>query len=280
MEADAANMGESIADVAEQFSLDSELAFEPDTKNTIVDLLKTLRNCIQECQKSDEKEVNHDGADITGSEDQQDLSPTDDADMTSPTASLFSSWSDDSDMSSSKSCDEDNSDLPSSESGDEDGSTSASDKDMSPLGSAKSEADELLRQLRELTVAMKKSKPNPRLQKADTTFQPTEHGELRDYLARIVLAQGFEKGQQRCDVGHKSLTPVQDRLIMANLRRRHRFLFAQRDAGNFESGPQNTGRKSTRPFPAANMRYPRPPRLGIGETKQIPCQLEPRSAAT
>ncbi|KID73688.1 uncharacterized protein G6M90_00g001970 [Metarhizium brunneum] len=214
----------------------------------------------------DGKKVNYDGADIAGSEDQQDLSPTDDADVTSPTASLFSSWSDDSDVSSSKSCDEDGSGPPSSESGDEDDSTSASDKDMSPLGSAKSEVDELLRRLRELTVAMKKSKPNPRLQEADTTFQPTEHEGLRDYLAGIVLARGSEKGQQRCDVGRKSLTPVQDRLIMANLRQRHRFLFAQQDAGNFESGPQNTGRKSTGPFPTANMRYLRPPRLGIGET--------------
>lgn len=149
---------------------------------------------------------------------------------------------------------------------------------MSPLGSAKREVYELLRQLRELTVARKKSKPNPRLQKADTTFQPTEHEELRDYLAGIVLAQGSEKGRQRCDVGRKSLTPLQDRLIMANLRRRHKFLFAQRDAGNFESGPRNTGRKSTRPFPAANMRYPRPPRLGIGETCfrcQYCCQMLP-----
>lgn len=63
--------------------------------------------------RADDKEVDRDGADIAGSEDQQDLSPTDDADVTSPTASLFSSWSDDSDVSSSKSCDEDDSDLPS-----------------------------------------------------------------------------------------------------------------------------------------------------------------------
>ncbi|KAF5133037.1 hypothetical protein E5D57_003659 [Metarhizium anisopliae] len=144
MEADSANGGKSIADVAKQcraalktclnilplnedywaearltefqnwastagafdakkVSLDSELVFEPDTKNIIVDLLKTLRNCIQECQKSDDKEVDRDGADIAGSEDQQDLPPTDDVEVTSPTASLFSSWSDDSDVSSSKS---------------------------------------------------------------------------------------------------------------------------------------------------------------------------------
>ncbi|KID84232.1 hypothetical protein MGU_08535 [Metarhizium guizhouense ARSEF 977] len=203
MEADAANVGESIADVAEQciealkkcqespslneddwaeetltkfrfwtstlsvfgdenVSLDAKLALQRDNKIVFVNLLKTLLNCIQECQKSAEEEIEHDGADIARSEEQQDCSPTDDADVKDPPARPFSPWSDDSNRSPTDDPDvtgpparpfspwSDDSDLSSSESGDEDDSKQASDHRMSPLDSAKSDLDGLLRHLNTL----------------------------------------------------------------------------------------------------------------------------------
>ncbi|KAG8406636.1 hypothetical protein J3458_020977 [Metarhizium acridum] len=241
--------------------LDSRLEFEPDTKNAVVRLLSLLLNSIQGCQKNaSEQEIKHDGAAIACSENQQDSSPTDDPNVTGPTTRQFSP----------------SSDLSSSESGDEDNSIQTTRVGMTSLDSAKSEVDFLIRQLKPIDEAMGKPKPNPILQRADGTFQSKDYEDLRDQLTVIVLAKGSEEVRQYRDVDRNSLTPLQERLIKANLRRRHMFLYAQKDARNFEFDPQNTSSNLTGPVPdsfaktalaatTVNIGYPRPPKLKEGQ---------------
>jgi len=77
-----------------------------------------------------------------------------------------------------------------------------------------------LNQLVRLAVSIRRSGTRSRLQKADRTFAVEEHQELRTHLVAVMAA--------RAPVLDSGLTSIQCRLIEANLRRRNRFLYAQR----------------------------------------------------
>lgn len=92
-----------------------------------------------------------------------------------------------------------------------------------------------LNQLTRLTTAIRKAGIRSRLQKADSSIDPNDPriSSLRRHLECLVLVYPEEHGnsyssEQQLDTAR--LTPIQLRLIDANLRRRNRFLYAQKHA--------------------------------------------------
>jgi hypothetical protein len=131
-----------------------------------------------------------------------------------PIPRSFSPWSD---MSSSDSEFEEESKMP-------------PENSISLLASSKTEVEKILDHLARLAVAIRKSGANSRARKADRLFNPIDHNELRDHLTLIILARGGEESADHYTIDPSSLSPVQERLILANLRRRNRFVYAQRHA--------------------------------------------------
>ncbi|KAI9043959.1 ribonuclease H family protein [Aspergillus affinis] len=97
-----------------------------------------------------------------------------------------------------------------------------------------------LNQLVRLTVAIRKAGTQSRLQKADSSFNPS-HPQilaLRLHLMAIILVHPDENGGSHSSMttlkearmNKTALDPIQLRLIDANLRRRGRFLYAQKHA--------------------------------------------------
>lgn len=75
-----------------------------------------------------------------------------------------------------------------------------------------------------------------RNRRADQTFNPDHHKELRKHLECVILLRPTEEalfhqaenGEYVAKLDNCKLSAIQKRLIEANLRRRHRFLFAQK----------------------------------------------------
>lgn len=93
--------------------------------------------------------------------------------------------------------------------------------------------EKMLDQLARIAIAIRKSGTSSRLQKADKTLNINDHKELRSHLITIILSQkqlhgvkSFSPGQ--IDPDTCGLTAVQFRLIDCNLKRRNRFLYAQK----------------------------------------------------
>lgn len=105
---------------------------------------------------------------------------------------------------------------------------------MSPLDMSKQELDGRIRNLTRHTLVMEEPDLDPG---ADICFNPEDHRELRNHLIAVVLAEGCEAERNRWNCDGSSLTPVQKRLILANLKRRNRFLYAQRHAQSLRCDP-------------------------------------------
>ncbi|KAF5630059.1 1-phosphatidylinositol-4 5-bisphosphate phosphodiesterase [Fusarium sp. NRRL 52700] len=92
------------------------------------------------------------------------------------------------------------------------------------------DVDSALESLVTLSLAIRKTGRRSRLYKADRLFKSEEHAELKKHLEAIVL---LRPGPGPCFQGDefqtkkKSLTPLQNHLVMANLKRRNRFIQAQ-----------------------------------------------------
>lgn len=106
-----------------------------------------------------------------------------------------------------------------------------------------------LDQLTRLTVAIRKAGTRSRLQKADSSFNPDgpQIFLLRRHLEILLLVRPDEHGnsdysEQQLDPTR--LSPIQIRLIEANLKRRNRFLYAQQHAQKLESNPGHPKNKS------------------------------------
>lgn len=71
-----------------------------------------------------------------------------------------------------------------------------------------------------------------RFERADDSFNPTCQPELKRHLEFLVLVASLDKGQKEGGnaglVLSRNMTDVAQRLISANLIRRHRFLYARR----------------------------------------------------
>ena len=103
--------------------------------------------------------------------------------------------------------------------------------------------EQIIDHLTRLAIAIRKSGSNSRARKADKLFKPERHQRLRDHLNLIVLARGTEDGRDDYGVAVDSLTIVQERLIIANLRRKNRYLYAQRHARKLALGVSDPGKK-------------------------------------
>lgn len=104
------------------------------------------------------------------------------------------------------------------------------DSRSSYLAMAKHEVEQVLDHLARITLAIRKSGTNVRHRKADRLFDSKAHEDLRVHLNLIVLARGSQTGRNSWSLDANQLTPIQERLITANLRRRNRFIYAQRHA--------------------------------------------------
>ncbi|EHK47195.1 hypothetical protein TRIATDRAFT_90783 [Trichoderma atroviride IMI 206040] len=139
----------------------------------------------------------------------------------------FSPWSDDSD--SSTDSDQDSRDACSPV------ITSSS------LDGPKVDVAQVIDHLARLTLAIRKAGSSSRTHKADRRFNADHQPAFRRHLNVVVLARGMEAGRSDHAINPNNLTATQDRLIIANLRRRNRFLYAQRHARKLaaEAEPQN-----------------------------------------
>lgn len=92
-----------------------------------------------------------------------------------------------------------------------------------------SDVEQILQQLAQLAVAIRKSGTSSRLQKADRFFDPERFEGFRKHLELVLHARGGELGRRFEDyqTHAEQLTEAQRRLTDANLRRRNRFLYAQ-----------------------------------------------------
>jgi hypothetical protein len=131
-------------------------------------------------------------------------------------------------------------------------------KTKQSLQDALLDMDSALESLVSLSLAIRRTGRRSRLHKADRLFKPEEHDELKKHLEAIIL---LRPGEGPCDgddeFKHKmdSLSAVQNHLVMANLKRRNRYIQAhlhslglkKRSAG-FEQRPiPETAEKVTTP---------------------------------
>lgn len=96
--------------------------------------------------------------------------------------------------------------------------------------------DSAIKNLALIGVAIRRTGKASRNRKADQTFNPYEHQELRKYLECIILLRPTEEGlfhltedgRYVARLEASKLSGLQKRLVEANLRRRHNFLRAQK----------------------------------------------------
>lgn len=110
------------------------------------------------------------------------------------------------------------------------------------------DVDDSLNQLTRLTVAIRKAGTRSRLQKADSLFDPDgpQIRSLRRHLAFLILVRPDEHGNShfsKAKLDSERLSPIQLRLIDANLKRRNRFIYAQKHSQKLDNNsghPKNT----------------------------------------
>ena len=98
---------------------------------------------------------------------------------------------------------------------------------------ALSKIDSMVHNLISIGVAIRHSGQKSRLQKADASFDRDreKYLDLRAHLACVIVSKPSEGPRTPSDSNHftkMELSPIQNRLVEANLRRRHRFMEAQR----------------------------------------------------
>lgn len=90
----------------------------------------------------------------------------------------------------------------------------------------------LLKQLANIAVVVRKSGKGSRLQRADQQFKPEEHKDLQAHLTTMMLLNNIEQRSDLHSVNGtfdpSNLGEIQERIIQCNLKRRNRFLYAQR----------------------------------------------------
>ena len=124
--------------------------------------------------------------------------------------------------------------------------------------------DSAIRNLALIGVAIRRLGKASRSRRADRTFNPDKYPELRKHLECVLLLRPTEEGRHPDELDPSKLSSLQQRLIDANLRRRHQFLLAQRRSRNQEvaqtklpvlevtSFADDTPAKDTRPDDSQN----------------------------
>ncbi|PFH61505.1 hypothetical protein XA68_17162 [Ophiocordyceps unilateralis] len=203
------------ASVRNRTSLDSRLGLRPDARDIVTNLLQLLQAEAEGCMKlatseeESEATVEDRGRTLTDnpsspcSTRQRSLSPWSDA-------SMYEATSED--------------------------STSEVESDAALL-KAMSIVDSILDQLARIAIVIRRSGTRSRLQKADGLFKPEDHGNLFTHLMTIVLSQRPSTVFPLQELDQSELSSVQLRLINCNLRRRNRFLHAQKHSKALEAKP-------------------------------------------
>ncbi|KAL6797477.1 WD40-repeat-containing domain protein [Trichoderma sp. SZMC 28013] len=207
------------ASAQKRASLDSRLALEPQAREVILALLNQLTEAVGQCKAlALSKMMNQD-------EQQTDEQPVAVAQKDRPS----SAWSD---VSSDEELEMELRLLAS----------------RSPLDKQMKAIELMLDQLARIALAVRRSGRRSRLQKADQQFKPEDHNDLQTHLVTILLAQPESSGGpfQSFDQKNPSLlkeqtdparlSEIQQRLVRCNLKRRNRFLYAQRHAEKLGSG--------------------------------------------
>ncbi|KAL4935315.1 hypothetical protein BDV06DRAFT_217514 [Aspergillus oleicola] len=121
--------------------------------------------------------------------------------------------------------------------------------ETSELSQAIQDVNDILGQLSRTTISIRKAGTNARIHKADASYDP-DHPQIKalsQHLQLLLLAKPSKTGtlQARASsqgilvlsciedttvIDSHSLTAIQQRLVKANLKRRNRFLYAQRHA--------------------------------------------------
>ncbi|KAK2800230.1 hypothetical protein FQN50_008194 [Emmonsiellopsis sp. PD_5] len=183
----------SGASAGERASLDERLASKPDARVVVTNLLLLLQRLLVHCQR-----VGTGGAEETPILSDHVVAQDD-----------YYDRSDDSDSSS----DDSNPDI--------------------PLSKATDDVEAIINQLVRISIAIRRAGIPARLERADHAFDPARHRELWDFLALLIhlttLSEDDKRlGRLKAGPPPSSMTGVQSRLIEANLKRRHRFLYAEK----------------------------------------------------
>jgi hypothetical protein len=228
-------------------SLDRRLQFQPKPRLVLTSLLLTLQELVNNCRMHALNETL--GDTIDGSSESEDTSASpeedglgstlhDDSDAAPSSVSWFTALKSDQKDESSSSTDSDE--------------EAQSDGDPSKATPKKGMKDieDILDQLIILGFAIRKSGTAARLQKADESFRADENKDLRRHLEFIIHSAAFKKQKttednreitaadrmQDAENKYGEVTPEQRHLILANLRRRHRFRYAKRHRQKLDHG--------------------------------------------
>jgi hypothetical protein len=94
------------------------------------------------------------------------------------------------------------------------------------------DVEDIMAQLVSISAAIRGASMRARFERADDSFRPERHVELKRHLEFLVLAASLDKGQKEGGnidlVLSRDIPDVAQRLISANLIRRHRYLYARR----------------------------------------------------
>lgn len=127
------------------------------------------------------------------------------------------------------------------------GASNSGISDAEKLEISLQDVDSVLQQLGSLAIAIRRAGSSSRIQKADRTFNPDSYQDFRDHLTLLIML-GPHMSLENCRsefAGHHKpsrlkkdlgagIDAIQSRLISVNLRRRHRFHYAQRHASKLE----------------------------------------------
>ncbi|PNP53172.1 hypothetical protein THARTR1_06382 [Trichoderma harzianum] len=214
-------------------SLDRRLQFQPKPRLVLINLLLTLREFISSCrmhvlkETDDKMETESKGeseaAPVSPAESALELTLGDDSDPTLSSMSWFKALAYSQKAASDTFTD--------SDVGDE----LADPHSEVTLKKVMKDIDDILDQLIMLGFAIRKSGTVARLRKADSSFRLDENEDLQKHLEFILLnnaARRQKNGKDNVKSTTKGklqeVTPEQQHLILANLRRRHRFRYARR----------------------------------------------------
>ncbi|RSL58099.1 hypothetical protein CEP53_006257 [Fusarium sp. AF-6] len=147
------------------------------------------------------------------------------------------------------------------------------------LDEALLDIESALGSLASLALAVRRTGKRSRLHKADRLFNEEEHSELKQHLECIVVLRPGERGYSRHRFKQKleELTPVQQRLVTANLRRRNRFLQARRHSTGLKrrkpeltSISEDVGNQAHQPIASPDFEIPIPARPLVEQPAQLP----------
>ncbi|RSL95814.1 hypothetical protein CEP52_011858 [Fusarium oligoseptatum] len=113
-----------------------------------------------------------------------------------------------------------------------------------PIDEALERIDSTIENLALISVAIRRTGKASRRRRADARFDPRDYEEFRRHLECIILLRPSKSGLQN-ELKPSGLNIVQNRLIEANLKRRHRFVIAQKRFRKVEGASQPKRHENT-----------------------------------